>query len=72
MCVCSIVALCGSIDCSPSDSFVHGIFQQEYWSGLLFPPPGDLPNAGIVPESPVSPALAAAFFTTEPWKNPDH
>ena len=32
-------------------------FRQEYWSGLPFPPPGDLPDPGIEPLSPVSPAL---------------
>ena len=42
-------------------------FRQEYWSGLLFPSPGDLPKAGI---EPVSPALAGGFFTTEPPGNP--
>ena len=31
--------------------------KQEYWSGLPCPPPGDLPNLGIKPESPVSPKL---------------
>ena len=31
--------------------------QQEYWSGLPFPPPGNLPNSGIKPAFPVSPAL---------------
>ena len=36
--------------------------RQEYWSGLLFPPPGDLRNSGTEPESPVSPALAGGFF----------
>ena len=36
---------------------------QEYGSGLPFPPPGDIPNPGIEPESPVSPALAGGFFT---------
>jgi len=30
-----------------------GFFRQEYWSGLLFPPPGDLPDPGIKPRSPV-------------------
>ena len=40
------------------------IFRQEYWSRLLFPPPGDLPNPGIEPVSLVSPALAGGFFTT--------
>ena len=29
-----------------------GFSRQEYWSGLPFPPPGDLPNPGIEPESP--------------------
>ena len=43
-----------------------GFSRQEYWSGLLFPPPGDLRNSGTEPESPVSPALAGGFFTTEP------
>ena len=38
--------------------------RQEYWSGLPFPPPGDLPNPGIKPVSPTSPALAGEFFTT--------
>ena len=37
--------------------------KQEYWSGLLYPPPGDLPNPGIKPRPP---ALAGGFFTNEP------
>ena len=40
-----------------------GFSRQEYWSGLPFPPPGDLPNAGIEPTSLKSPALAGRFFT---------
>ena len=39
-----------------------GFSRQEYWSGLPFPLPGDLPDPGI---KPVSPALADGFFTTE-------
>ena len=35
-----------------------------YWSGLPFPAPGDRPNPGIKPMSPVSPALAGRFLTT--------
>ena len=46
-----------------------GFSRQEYWSGLPFPPPGDLPNTGIKPTSPESPALARGFFTTEPPGN---
>ena len=49
---------------SPPGSSVHGIFQQEYWSGLPFPPPGDLPNPGSKPMPLMSPALAGGFFTT--------
>ena len=35
---------------------------QEYWSGLPFPTPGNLPNPGIKPKSPGSLALAGGFF----------
>ena len=41
-----------------------GFSRQEYWSGLLFPSPGDLPNPGI--ESLMSPALAGGIVTTAP------
>ena len=41
-----------------------GFSRQEYWSGLPCPPPGDLPDSGIEPESLMSPALAGRFFTT--------
>ena len=43
-----------------------GFSKQEYWSGLPFSSPGDLPNAGIKPESPVSPALQADALPLEP------
>ena len=39
--------------------------RQEYWSGLPLPTPGDLPDPGIKPASPVSPALQADSFPTE-------
>ena len=41
-----------------------GFSRQAHWSGLPFPPPGDLPNPGIKPMSLTSPALADGFFTT--------
>ena len=41
-----------------------GFSRQEYWSGLPFPPPGDLPDPGIKPMSLTSPALAGGIFTT--------
>ena len=44
-----------------------GFSRQEYWSGLPFPPPGDLPNLGI---EPMSPAFAGEFFTIEPPGKP--
>ena len=45
-----------------------GLCKQEYWSGLSFPSPGDLPEPGIEPSSP---ALAGGFFTTSTiWEAP--
>ena len=41
-----------------------GFSGQEYWSGVPFPPPGDLPDPGIELASLSSPALAGGFFTT--------
>ena len=43
-----------------------GFSRQEYWSGLPFPPPGDLPNPGIELLSPASLALSGRFFTAAP------
>ena len=56
--------LCNSMDCSPPGSSVMGFSRQEYWSGLPFPPPGDLPDPGLEPASLMSPALAGRFSTT--------
>ena len=47
-----------------------GLSRQEYWSGLPFPPPEDLPNPGIERTSPASPALAGGFFTAVPPEKP--
>ena len=44
-----------------------GFPRQEYWSGLPFAYPGDLPEPGI---EPMSPALEGGFFTTEPPGRP--
>ena len=41
-----------------------GFSRQEYWSGLPFPSPGELPDPGIETTSLNSPALADRFFTT--------
>ena len=45
-----------------------GFPRREYWSGLPFPPPGDLPDPGI---EAASPALASGFFITEPPGKPE-
>ena len=42
----------------------------EYWRGLPFPTPGDLPYSGIEPATPLSAALAGRFFTTKPYGKP--
>ena len=50
-----------------------GFPQQEYWSGLPFPPPQDLPNPRTEPEYPTSPVLhlqVAGFFAPEPSGKP--
>ena len=44
-----------------------GFPTQEYWTGLPFPPPGDLPNPGI---KCAPPTLAGGSFTTEPPGKP--
>ena len=68
------------IVCDPTDYVTHqaplsmaiayqaslsmGFSKYEYWSGLLYPPPEDLPSPGIEPCSLMSPALAGKFFTS--------
>ena len=73
VCMCSVAQLCPTLcdltDCSSSDSSV-GFSRQEYWSGLPFPPTGDLPNPGIETMSLASPALVGGLFTTEPSGKP--
>ena len=47
-----------------------GFSRQEYWSGLPFPPPRNLPDPGIKPASLASPAWAGGFYTAEPVGKP--
>ena len=54
---------CVPMDCSPSGSSPMEFPRQEYWSGLPFPSPEDLPNSGI---KSVFPTLTSGFFITEP------
>ena len=48
----SYPTLCDPMDCSLSGSSVLEFSRQEYWSGLPFPSPGDLPDPGIELGSP--------------------
>ena len=72
MCVCALshVQLFATLCIVVRHATVSVEFpKQEYWSGLQFPAPEDLPNPGIEPISPVSPALAGGFLTTTPtWE----
>ena len=45
--------------------------RQEYWSGVPFPPPGDVPEPRIEPTSTASLALTGRLFTTEPLGKPN-
>ena len=47
-----------------------GFSSQEYWSGLLCLPPGDLPKPRIEPMSPASPALQAGSLLLSHQKEP--
>ena len=49
----SDLTLCNPMDRSPSGSSVHGILQAGILEWVAMPPPGDLPNPGIKPRSPV-------------------
>ena len=71
MCVQSCLTLWDPMDRSTQGSSVHGILQaQEYWSGLPFPPPGDLPDSRTEPTSPVSPALQADSLPLSHLRSP--
>ena len=59
---CSVMSVC-----NPPGSPSRRFSRQEYWSGLLFPPAGDLSNPGT---EPMSSALAGRFFATEPPRMP--
>ena len=63
VCVCAqsclTVTLCTEA-CQPPLSV--GFPRQEYWSGLPFPPAGDLPDPGMEPTSPMSPALQVESY----------
>ena len=61
----SCLTLCNPMDCSCQAPLCAGLFKQEYWNGLPFPPPRDLPDPGTETVSPESSSLAGGFLTTE-------
>ena len=69
VCVCSVVS-----DSATPWTVAHqaplsmGFFRQESWSGLPFPPSGDLPDPGIEHSTLMSSALSGEFFTAPPRK----
>ena len=67
---CSVI-FCNFTLCNSSLSMEFP--SQEHWSGLPFSSPGDRPDPGIKPMSPVSPALQANSLPTEPLgKSPNN
>ena len=73
-CCCSVTKWCTSL-CEPWTVACQAplsmrFSRQEYWSGLLFPTPGDLLDPGSKPTSLAFPAMASVFFTTSPQEKP--
>ena len=70
VCVCmfshSVVTLRELVDWAHQDPLSIGFSKWEYWSGLPFPPSGDLPNTGTEPMSPMFPAFTDRLFISEP------
>ena len=73
MLVCLCIISCSVMSNSSVSPWTHqaslsmGFSRQDYWSGLLFPSPGGLPNPGI---KSTAPTLLDGFFTTEPPRKP--
>ena len=63
----SCLTLCNStLESSQPSPLTMEFSRQEYWTGLPFPPKGNLPHPGIEPKSLGSPALPGKFLTTGP------
>ena len=64
--LCSAAQLCMTPLTVAHQTLLYKEFpRREYWSKLPFPTPGDLPDPGIKPMTPASPALAAGFASTD-------
>ena len=67
----SCPTLCEPMNHSPQAPLSLGFYRKEYWSGLLCPPPGDLPNPGIKPATLTSRPVAGRFFASgATWEAP--
>ena len=67
--VCSVAKLCLTL-CDPMDCqgpLSMGFPRQEYWSGLPFPPPGDLPDPGIELRSVLQADSIPLSYQGSPW-----
>ena len=79
VCVCVCVCVCAQLCPTLYDPMNYSqdpqsmeVSRQQYWSGLPFPPPGDLPDPETKPTFLLSPASAGRLFTTEPPGKPIH
>ena len=77
LCMCAQSLSCVWLFVTPGTvarqaSLSIGLSWQEYWSGLPFSPPEDLPNQGTESASPATPALEDGFFTTQPPGKPNN
>ena len=59
----SCLSLSDPLDSSPPAPLSMGFCRQEYWSGVSFPPPGDLPDPGMKPSSVRPPTLSLRLFS---------
>ena len=71
---CSVAQSCPT-PCDPwivahQASLSMRLSQQEYWSALPFPSPGNLPYSGVEFEPPEAAPLAGGLFSTEPPRKP--
>ena len=66
----SCLTLCDTLDCGPPGSSVQVIFQARILEWVAISLVGDLPNPGIEPMSPISPALQEdALSTPSRWRS---
>ena len=72
MCACSVASVVSDSWTAARQAPLSVEFsRQEYWSGVLCPPPRDLPDPGIKPTSPVSSALKVkSLLLVPPGKPP--